>query len=172
MDSGAHPFCAASRDDCEVKCNRKWCSGGVQPPSPGNFTIERGHILHTTYEAYVSFTFDLSAWGVFASYNNFSDTAFITAARNFAPALLRIGGTAQDNTTYEMERNAPSGLTEGIPSRVMTRAQWDAMNEFCLKAGWKIVFGLNALQGWHGASGWTWDGGNARELVEVWVCEL
>ena len=54
----------------------------------------------------------------------------------------------------------------GIPYRVLTKAQWDGINAFASAAGWQIVFGLNALQGWHGPSGWEWDPSNARELME------
>ena len=75
--------------------------------------------------------------------------------------------TAEDNTTYDMSGSTlGSDAGAGIPYRVLTKAQWDGINAFASAAGWQIVFGLNALQGWHGPSGWEWDPSNARELME------
>ena len=62
-----------------------------------------------------------------------------------------------------------AGAGSGIPYRVLTKAQWDGINAFASAAGWQIVFGLNALQGWHGPSGWEWDPSNARELMEYTI---
>ena len=78
-----------------------------------------------------------------------SDPAFIAAARGFAPALLRLGGTGGDNTSYDMSSGGGGGgdrARSGIPERVMSKAQWDAMNAFAIAAGWQILFGLNALE--------------------------
>ena len=151
--------------NCEGKCKHKWCSGGAGNGSSA-FSIDMSHVLGNTSQQFVSFTFDLSAWALFERDNNFSDPAFITAARSFAPALLRIGGTAEDNTTYDMRDGAPE-VELGIPERTMTKSQWDGMNAFAEAAGWQILFGLNALKGWNGEEeGWTWDPTNARELIQ------
>ena len=165
LDPKVQTFCAASKENCEGKCKHIWCSGGGGGSS--NFSVDASHALHNATEQYVSFTFDLSAWFGFAATNNFSDPNFIAAARSFRPALLRMGGTAGDNTTYDMGGRVSS--ESGIPFRTMTRPQFDAMCDFASAAGWQIVFGLNALQGFAGASGWAWDETNARELMEYAV---
>ena len=72
-DAEAEPFCAASKQNCEGKCKHVWCPSGAG--EPGNFTVNASRVVHTVAEHYVSFTFDLSAWSVFARYNNFSDPA-------------------------------------------------------------------------------------------------
>jgi hypothetical protein len=168
-DPEHQPFCSASKENCEGKCNSMWCDGGGG--GGGNrtsFVIDDKPALFNTSKQFLSFTFDVSAWGAFESYNNFSDPAFIAAARSFAPALLRIGGTGGDNLTYNMaggadpfplssaapgasraghEVAAATTTTSGIPPRTMTARQWDAMNAFASAAGWQIVFGLNALKG-------------------------
>lgn len=167
LDPVTQPFCTASKANCEKKCKHVWCDSGGGMGH--NFTIDASKVLHNATSRFVSFTFDLSAWAVFAETRNFTDPAFITAAQALAPALLRIGGTAEDNTTYAMSGSATAGFGRSIPGRTLTRAQWDGINAFAVAAGWQIVFGLNALKGWGGEGGWAWDSDNARELVEYSV---
>jgi hypothetical protein len=178
LDPEVQPFCASSKANCEGKCQHTWCAGGTNGSSSSNFTIDASVAVHNTSEKYISFTFDLSAWSEFAEYKNFATPAFVAAARSFAPCLLRIGGTAEDNTTYDMsggeqqqqqQQQQRLSAGEGIPDRTMTKQQWDGINQFAKAAGWEIVFGLNALKGWKGPSGWAWDPSNARELIEYTV---
>jgi hypothetical protein len=47
-------------------------------------------VLHNATAQYVSFTFDLSAWAVFAATNNFSDPAFVAAGGVVIRTLISI----------------------------------------------------------------------------------
>eukprot|EP01043_Picozoa_sp_COSAG02_P037882 COSAG02_NODE_2878_length_7829_cov_2.286287_2_plen_319_part_00 len=165
LDPEVQPFCAASKANCEGKCKHMWCASTNSSSSDNDFTIDSTVPIHNTSTKYISFTFDLSAWSEFERDHDFADPAFIAAARSFTPCLLRIGGTAEDNTTYDVSGSADAG----IPQRVMTKQQWDGINAFATAAGWDIVFGLNALKGWEGSSNWAWDPTNAQELIEYTV---
>jgi heparanase 1 len=87
-------------------------------------------------------------------------------AQNLAPAYLRIGGTAADETYYQMGRirSAPP-----VPYHyTLTCEQWDAVNLFAQEAGLEVVFTLNAGRGPRDSRD-QWKAGNAIELVDYSV---
>jgi len=83
--------------------------------------------------------------------------------KNLAPAYLRIGGTAADETFYAVR----DGLsTPPSPYKyILSRSQWDAVNRFAQEAELDVVFTLNAGRGPRG-SRIRWNTENARELIE------
>jgi heparanase 1 len=87
-------------------------------------------------------------------------------AQNLAPAYLRIGGTAADESYYQMgsSRSAPPAPYH----YTLTREQWDAVNRFAQEAGLEMVFTLNAGRGPRDSRG-QWKAENTRELVEYSV---
>ena len=83
---------------------------------------------------------------------------------------VRLGGTAQDNITYDMGRTAHTargrtGASKSIPAGTLTAAAWDEMCDFAGRAGWDILFGLNNLYGWDASAAHTWDSSNAKALM-------
>jgi heparanase 1 len=87
-------------------------------------------------------------------------------AQNLAPAYLRIGGTAADETYYQM---ASSCSTPPAPYHyTLTREGWDAVNRFAQEAGLGLVFTLNAGRGPRDSND-QWKPENACELMEYCV---
>ena len=57
------------------------------------------------------------------------------------------------------------GYFIGISNFTMTGADWDIVNNFVLKVGWELIFGLNVFL----VKDWklkTWDSSNAQELIQ------
>eukprot|EP01052_Picozoa_sp_SAG31_P011112 SAG31_NODE_622_length_13493_cov_7.301254_10_plen_557_part_00 len=157
-DPTAKPFCSASKENCEMHCNSFWCSGGGGGGDmPDNFTVAVADSVNIASPSFISFTLDLSAIRSGLSHAlNTSDPSLLAISRSYNRSFLRIGGTAQDNTTY-----FTTSATE-IPPSVLTMATWDALCDFAKVSGWRIVFGLNALAGYPRP----WDSANAVELIE------
>ena len=88
---------------------------------------------------------------------NFTAPRVINMAKALVPAMLRVGGTAQDSIIFEesTELVQRSNIT-------MNTAQWDEVNIFVETVGWDIIFGLNALLR---ESDGSWDSANAEELL-------
>ena len=108
----------------------------------------------------------------------------INIAKALAPAMLRIGGTAQDfllfskNNTDLKPSLSPKidydtyyshKLRFGdLENFTMSTSQWDDINEFALEAGWEITFGLNVfLHKYWPESGWSTT--NAKKLMEYTI---
>jgi heparanase 1 len=85
-------------------------------------------------------------------------------ARELAPAVLRIGGTAADETYYDLSDAPVATPPEGY-TWVMTRAQWDGVGAFAEDLGLRILFTLNAGHGPRDDSG-AWTPDNARQLIQ------
>ena len=179
-DPAKAPFCAKDQANCELHCKGHWCDGpapgpGPSPPGPpaphansSSFTVDTARAVNNVSAAFISFTIDLyNARTGFAS-TNFTDPAFRTAAAAFSPALVRLGGTAADNTTYDVADTADTaGVAggKGIPPGTLARADWDRIGAFTKAAGWDMVFGLNMLKGWESSPTHGWDGTNARAFI-------
>jgi len=131
--------------------------------------------INTVSEGFVSHTIDLwrIRWGKWNTIT-FTDPNINAMAKAYSPAFLRIGGTAQDNTTYDMAAEpteppfvpGPANPEVNIPHGTLTRVQWDQVNEFANTAGWKVILGLNIYSGWSMAAGTSqYDPSNALELM-------
>jgi hypothetical protein len=128
--------------------------------------INSTNVVHTVSESFLSFTMDISkVRSGFRGYN-FTEPVFLALAQTMAPALLRIGGTGQDNYTYDMSGNGTVSADASIPAGTLTAEQWDEINEFTSAAGWSAVFGLNALRGIGTDGKGNWDSTNAVSLLE------
>lgn len=156
-------YCARSAEICEGKCKGRWCEGPSLPPAPpvpASFTLHNslgGGSAGTVSESFVSFTLDLSNAKFRFKMLHFKDPAFIAVAKTYAPAYLRIGGTAEDNASYNMRPAAAAAGGGGGGSHrrglnihpvTLNKHLWDEVNHFAKEVGWKVVFGLNALAGW------------------------
>lgn len=80
-----------------------------------------------------------------------------------APAYLRIGGSAADRTFYDVA-DPPAGAPPPPYQEVLSRAQWDAVNEFAAALGFGVVLTVNAGDGPRDATG-AWIDANARALL-------
>ena len=164
LDPASHSFCTSSAANCAGKCKHVWCGNGT---AGANLTVDTRRPIGNVSENYVSWTFDL--YNLHSSGGggwNLTDPSFIAAAKAFAPAHIRLGGTAADNVTFApmtgpMEEE---GAAVGIPPGTLSKAKWDELCGFASKAGWTIIFGLNALHG-VSSSHAVWDSSNAKELL-------
>lgn len=97
---------------------------------------------------------------------------FQLLARNLSPAWLRIGGEATNYVTFESNQTSnssgPSYSTvceEPDDSHCMCLRmlpiEWDRVNRFAQRVGWKVLFGLNVQQRDTGV----WDPANAATLI-------
>jgi heparanase 1 len=84
-------------------------------------------------------------------------------AQALAPAYLRIGGTAADDTYYDLS-DAPVASAPSPYLYVLTHAEWDAVNHFAGAVGMRVLFTINAGPGPRDAQlAWTPD--NAQTLL-------
>ena len=88
---------------------------------------------------------------------DFADPRLRSAAAHLSPAFLRLGGSAQDRASYKLD-----GSTCPPEEFCLDRARWDAILDFGVATGLRLVFGLN----YHGnvAAG-RWDPSAARQLL-------
>lgn len=92
---------------------------------------------------------------------DFSRPQLQNLAAALAPAYLRVGGTDADLTLYDLD-DVPAPGPRGAWR--LQRKQWDALNAFALKVGYRIMFTLNAgalARDEHGR----WNPDNARALM-------
>ena len=173
-------WCGKAEANCVGKCGKKWCPDA--PPAPTSIAVNSSS-THSVSEAFISFTLDASKLHITASTGhtnewtkqagNFSDPAFVNAARLFAPAHFRFGGTSADAMTYDMSSSSARGARSNsdsslgdIPTATLTAVLWDELNAFAAAANWSVIFGVNALVGLGDDGTGAWDGTNARTLFE------
>ena len=95
---------------------------------------------------------------------NFTAPRLLNLAKALHPAMLRIGGTAQDSLIFQSNlSNYQTEHFRGKPFN-MTTDTWDNINQFAIGAGWDLIFGLNALM--RNSSSGSWDSRNAQELLK------
>jgi hypothetical protein len=85
-------------------------------------------------------------------------------ARALAPAYLRLGGSASDETYYDLSE-APPPSAPAPYKEVLARAQWDGAMAFARDLGLEVIATLNAGPGPRDAGG-AWTDANARRLLE------
>ena len=126
---------------------------------------------------------------------NLTSPRILNLAKGLSPATLRVGGTSQDFVIFTRNGTKENGESftqlgsspiqqvmkscigcttkvqyigyneNGNNNYTMTGADWDLVNNFVLKVGWELIFGLNALL----VKDWrlkTWDSSNAQELIQ------
>jgi len=84
---------------------------------------------------------------------SFTDPMLIALTKHLSPAVLRIGGTDQNNFNYSMQRSqnfvtcydkagrvAPLGCHQ---QRTLASAYWDSIHKFLERTGLKLLFGLS-----------------------------
>lgn len=103
----------------------------------------------------------------------------VNMAKALSPAMLRMGGTAQDylifdETRYHSNPSTPPSVDSSLYGKdfyttfYMSQEQWDAMNQFCQHVGWDFIFGLNVMLRKNSTNGSSsgWDPTNAKDLIE------
>lgn len=93
---------------------------------------------------------------------DFSRPRLRTLAGALAPAYLRVGGTDADRTLYEVAGGDRAVSAEN--QWLLSRKQWDALNEFALALDFRVIFTLNVGVGARTAEG-RWDPESARGLI-------
>jgi len=145
--------------------------------SAASVSVSASRVIARTSPRYVSFAVDVdqvvggSFWSQARNARgnapvavyDFTRPRLRALARALAPAYLRISGTAANKTYYDLSPN-PATTPPGGYQRVLTKAEWDAVNVFARSVGLQVVLGVNAGPGPRSASGaWLPDG--ARQLL-------
>ena len=114
-----------------------------------------GHVYEVS-DQFLSVTIDAGNIKYNWEIINFTAPRVINMAKALVPAMLRVGGTAQDFVIFEesTELNQESNFT-------MNSTEWDAVNTFVEAVGWDFIFGLNILLRKNGS----WDDTDAEELL-------
>ena len=140
-------------------------------------TVLAGPVVAHTSPRYISFAVDLDqvTGGMFWSQTpNARGSAPVTRydfrrrrlrllAQALAPAYLRISGTAANETYYDMSTK-PLTSPPAAYKRILTKSEWDGVNDFAEVLGLKVVLGINAGTGPRTAAG-KWLPDNARQLL-------
>lgn len=122
-------------------------------------------------ERFLSITMDAGvmrrAWD---SAQQFKPERLLNMAKALAPAIVRLGGTAEDFLYFDpMDRRNTSSVNgptlAKFPNTTVgfNETIWDMVNDFSHKVGWDLIFGLNALLRRPDGS---WDPTNAVQLMK------
>jgi hypothetical protein len=152
-------------------------AGLVFTGTAGAASVSAGPVVARTSPRYISFAVDLAqvTGGTFWSQAphavgnspvaryDFARRRLRALARALGPAYLRISGTAANQTYYDMTeppiKRPPAGY-----NLLLTKAEWDGVNEFARALGFDVVLGLNAGPGPRAADG-RWLADDARSLL-------
>ncbi len=94
---------------------------------------------------------------------DFSRARLRKLASALAPFTLRIGGTAADETFYDLS-DSPRAKAPAHYKYVLTRKQWDGVGDFAAALGLRLMFTLNAGPGPRDSAG-KWTAEQARTLL-------
>ena len=120
-----------------------WCVSSVAVP----VTVTIGtQAIHEIDPSFLSLNQDACMAAEPASWATLALPRTIRLASALAPAYFRFGGTQEDWTNYSTANNTATGVA-GVQRRVakLSVHQFDELAEFAAKSGWRLVFGLNAL---------------------------
>ena len=147
-------------------------AASARPPTDAYLTVDLDTAILTTDERYLSLGMDSNLirdrWKNFDFYSR----RLMTLARGLSPAYLRLSGTDADRMIFDPNADNCELLASGgdkvhgnppFPASnfTMTAQDWDNINKFCITAGWRLMFGLNAQL----RNGPSWDPSNAIELL-------
>jgi len=105
-------------------------------------------------------------WSTPHSPFNFSRPRLINMAKALSPALLRVGGTTGDEVYYDLS-DPPLSDPPGNYSYIMTKAEYDNLNQFVAEIGYELVFGLNLGPGARLTDSISsWNSTNAQDLLK------
>lgn len=85
-------------------------------------------------------------------------------AKELSPAYVRIGGTAADETYYDMSDKPVTEAPEHYKF-VLTKAMWDNFHDFVQELGFRVLFTLNAGPGPRDKDS-VWQPDNAKTLLQ------
>ncbi|KAJ3695515.1 hypothetical protein LUZ60_000892 [Juncus effusus] len=154
--------------------------------------IDGSYAIASTDEDFVCATLDwwppekcdygTCAWGLASMLNlNLANNILINAVKEFSPLKIRLGGTLQDKVIYDTgvsSQNCTQFVKSnsemfGFKQGCLPMQRWDQLNDFFKKAGAKVYFGLNALNGRvpqsDGSYSGLWDYSNAASLIHYTV---
>ena len=138
--------------------------------------IELNQAYFLVSEQFLSVTIDAGAIRNHWSGINLTSPPIINMAKALSPAMLRIGGTAQDYLLFsllnkdqsDLYQNKENYMTQNdtlISNYIMTSRDWDLVNDFARDVGWDVIFGLNVFLRRNGSEK-LWDATNAKDLIK------
>lgn len=149
---------------------------GAAPPLAARVELKRAPLAADVGERLVSFAVDVDQvvggtfWDPAGGPDqvelppyDFGRPRLRALARALAPAYLRLGGSASDQTWYDLGAS-PAGAAPPPYEEVLTRAQWDGAMAFARDLGLEVILTLNAGPGPRDAAG-VWTDANARQLL-------
>lgn len=129
------------------------------------FDLFADEVLHITNDRFVSFSIDTGEIENGLKDPSLRNQRLIELVSYLYPAYLRVGGTAADRLIFKSknhDNNESCFQTETSDTFIMTDDEWEEINEFCQKTGFKLVFDLNVLV--RNESGWITC--NAKKLLD------
>ena len=125
-----------------------------------NVEINKTYV-HKVDEKFLSVTIDISGLKNHFANKDLRNPTLVNLTRVFSPGILRIGGTAAENVTFD-PNVAHRGPSNG-DSIKMTMEDWEEINTFTSETGLQLLFDLNDEL----RKGYSWDPSNAEELLKV-----
>ncbi|XP_065827834.1 heparanase-like isoform X2 [Oscarella lobularis] len=126
------------------------------------FDVDTSKLYTRTSEYLVSVTID--AQNIRKNWlgaQEFKAERMINMAKALSPAVLRLGGTAEDTITFNETATELGNFPNG--SYAMNATQWDIINNFAMRINWNLTFGLNSLL--RNPNG-SWNSANALKLFK------
>ncbi|XP_074283336.1 heparanase-like protein 3 [Silene latifolia] len=148
-----------------------------------SITIDTKDIIGETDDAYICVTLDYFTFipedvQISIFHLDLNNTILKNAVKAFSPLRLRVGGTLEDELTYEtvgqkepclpFAQNTTYTLF-GFSKGCLSLSRWDQLNNFFNETGVEVMFGLNALYGKkviNSLAMGPWDSSNAKSLIK------
>lgn len=140
-------------------------------------TIDGSIVLAETHPtSFLSFSFDTTAlFGVERTAIPFSSTALQKMSAHLAPAYLRLGGSLEDGTAYNVSGDLePLDPPVNMTMVYLNSSKWDEVVSFTTAAQLDLVFGLNAAIGRQSAdpnAHLAWNASNIQSLLNYVVAK-